>query len=103
MISVTILTKNSARHLEEVLLALKNFDEVLVYDTGSEDETLSIARKCPNVKIVEGPFVGFGKTHNQASALTKNEWVLSIDSDEILSEELQKRLATLELQIPHVP
>ena len=51
MISVTILAKNSERYIQEVLTALSSFDEVVLYDTGSIDETLSIAKKFPNVII----------------------------------------------------
>ena len=54
MISVTILTKNSANYLEKVLAALVSFDEVLIYDTGSTDNTLLIAKQFPNVTIKEG-------------------------------------------------
>lgn len=92
-ISVTILTKNSQKYLKEVLSALTPFGEVLVYDTGSKDNTLEIARKFPNVKIVQAPFVGFGPTHNMASEAAKYDWVLSIDSDEVASPELPSALA----------
>ena len=54
--SVTVLTKNSQKYLSEVLSALQSFEEVLVCDTGSQDETLNIARKFPNVTLYERPF-----------------------------------------------
>ncbi len=96
-ISVTILTKNSEKHLPNVLHALKDFDEVLVYDTGSQDSTLDIARSHSNVTIKQGPFEGFGHTHNAATALTRHDWVLSIDSDEIATPELCEEIANLRL------
>lgn len=95
MISVTILTKNSQKYIAEVLSALKNFDEVVVYDTGSSDKTLEIAKKFHNVSIHEAPFIGFGPTHNLASAVAKNDWILSIDSDEIVPDELSKEILSL--------
>lgn len=98
MISVTILTKNSQKYLPEVLEALRSFDEVLVYDTGSNDDTFEIAKRFPNVTIKHAPFVGFGPTHNQASNSTKNDWVLSIDSDEIVTPEMATEIASQELQ-----
>lgn len=88
MISVTILTKNSQNYLREVLEALRSFPEVVIYDTGSKDETLDIAKNFSNVTIYEAPFEGFGPSHNKASALAKYEWILSIDSDEIVTEEM---------------
>lgn len=98
MISVTILTKNSQKHLWEVLSALASFDEVLLYDNGSTDSTLEIASEFPNVTIQKGGFLGFGPTHNVASALAKNDWILSIDSDEIVTPEMAQEIASTPLQ-----
>ncbi len=75
--TVTILTKNSQKHFAKVLDALRSFDEVLVYDTGSSDATMAIAKSYPNVTLHEGPFVGFGPVHNIASSLARHDWVLS--------------------------
>lgn len=96
-ITVTILTKNSDKYLEEVLKPLSNFDEVLLYDNGSTDKTFAIAEQFPNVKIVKGTFEGFGLTHNKASAAAKNDWILSIDSDEIVTEEMIQAISNLKL------
>ena len=97
MISVTILTKNSEKYLREVLQALQGFDEVLIYDNGSSDSTLAIAREFPNVNIVLGGFEGFGPTHNMASGLAKHDWILSIDSDEVVTKEMAQEILTTNL------
>jgi glycosyltransferase involved in cell wall biosynthesis len=97
MISVTILTKNSQKYLAEVLTALRSFDEVLIFDNGSTDKTLEIAKGFPNVSIHEGTFDGFGPTHNKASRLAKHEWILSIDSDEVVTNDLAKEIHHLSL------
>lgn len=91
-ISVTVLAKNSEKHLDEVLKALAPFGEVIVYDTGSTDRTIDIAQKFLNVRIIRAPFVGFGMTHNEASSKAKNNWILSIDSDEVASPEVVKAI-----------
>lgn len=96
-LSVTILTKNSQKYLQEVLSALQMFDEVLVCDTGSHDETLSIAQHSSNVTLYERPFIGFGPTHNMASHLAKHDWILSIDSDEIVTPALAQEIQALTL------
>lgn len=88
MISVTILTKNSQKYLREVLEALRPFDEVLIFDNGSTDDTLAIAATFENVTIQKGKFEGFGPTHNKASSLAKHDWILSIDSDEVVTPEM---------------
>lgn len=97
MISATILTKNSQKYLAEVLTALRSFDEVVVFDNGSTDNTLAIAKEFPNVTVHIGTFEGFGPTHNKASSLAKNEWILSIDSDEVVTHDLAKEIQGLKL------
>lgn len=92
MISATIIVKNGERRLKEVLQALRHFDEVILYDTGSTDQTLAIAQMFPNVVIYQETFDGFGPAHNAAAALAKHEWILSIDADEVLSEELAQEI-----------
>ena len=94
-VSVTILTFNSARHLEKVLAALRCFDDVVVLDSGSRDETLNIARKFTNVRIFETAFMGFGPMHNKASALALHDWIFSVDSDEVVSPELAAEIQSL--------
>lgn len=96
-ISVTILTKNSSKHLEQVLSALASFDEVLLYDNGSQDTTFSIAERFPNTRVERGPFLGFGPSHNKASELAKHDWIFSIDSDEVATEELVEEIKALVL------
>ncbi len=97
MISVTILTKNSQKYLWELLDALKGFSEVLLFDNGSTDDTLNIASNFENVTIHKGIFEGFGPTHNKASNLAKFDWILSIDSDEIVSKEMAEKIFQLKL------
>ena len=97
MISVTILTKNSARHIAKVLNSVQFCDEVVILDSGSTDNTLAIVATYPNVVVYKSDFLGFGVMHNKASSFARNDWVLSLDSDEVLSSELQLELQSLKL------
>ncbi len=97
MISVTILTKNSQATLAATLASLQKFPEIIVYDSGSTDATLSIAGQFPNVRVVHGEFIGFGPTHNRASCLATYDWILSIDSDEVLTKELSDEILNLSM------
>ncbi|MCC9165840.1 glycosyltransferase family 2 protein [Pontibacter harenae] len=97
-ISVTVLTKNSQKYLSRCLHALQPFPEVVVLDNGSTDDTLTIAVSFPNVRVKTSPFIGFGPLKNLAASYTTNPWVLSVDSDEVLTEALVQELLTLELQ-----
>lgn len=98
-ISATILTKNSEALLAEVLESLAWCDEVVVLDTGSTDRTLAIAGAFANVSLhrLEGPFPGFGVAHRRAVELARNDWIVSIDSDEIVSPELVEEITSLSL------
>jgi len=96
-ISVTILTKNSGEYIKECLGALMMFDEVVILDNGSVDETINIAKTFANVRVFEHKFIGFGPMKQLACSYVKNKWILSVDSDEILSTELVNEILSLEL------
>lgn len=102
MISVTVLTKNSRQHIHKVLSALQLFPEIIVYDTGSTDDTMTIASQFPNVTLKCAPFEGFGPTHNKASQCAKYDWILSVDSDEVMTPELATEILQLTLQDHYV-
>jgi len=98
-ITATILTKDSETLLAEVLASLTWCDEVVVLDTGSTDGTLEIAASFENVSLhrLSGRFPGFGRAHRHAVTLARNDWILSIDSDEIVSPDLVTEINALPL------
>lgn len=93
--SAVIIVKNGGATLKETLDSLVEFPEVIVYDNGSTDQTLKIAESCPNVKILKGEFIGFGETKQQAVLAASNDWILSLDADEVASKELVSQLRAL--------
>lgn len=97
MISVCILTKNSAASLSKTLDSVRPFAEVVLLDNGSTDNTLAIASAYPNVKIHQAPFIGFGPLRNKAAALASHDWILALDSDEIVSPALATEIFSLKL------
>ncbi|QEC57334.1 glycosyltransferase family 2 protein [Flavisolibacter ginsenosidimutans] len=95
--SIVIVCKNEERNIGRVLQSLAGLtDDVLVYDNGSTDGTLTVLRQY-GVRIHEGAWMGYGKTKREAVRLAKYDWVLSIDADEALDEELQQALQTISL------
>lgn len=92
MISIVMLTYNSSDTIKKTLNALTAFDEVIIIDTGSKDATVDIAKTYKNTKIFSYNFDGFGLLRNEGAHLAKNDWILAIDSDEILSQELQTEI-----------
>jgi len=91
-ISATIITKNSARTIEKTLNSLSFIDEIIILDNGSTDDTLKIASSFHNVKIHIAEFIGFGPLHNLAIEKAHHDWILSIDSDEVITNELKQAL-----------
>ena len=101
-ITVTMITKNASKFLAESLTALEGFDEVIVLDNGSSDDTIELAKKFANVSVYESEFIGFGPLKNLALSYTSSDWILSVDSDEILSAALVEEIANLELDTKKV-
>jgi glycosyltransferase involved in cell wall biosynthesis len=93
-ISAVMIVKNGARTIRRTLESLKEFDDVVVYDNGSTDETLQIAREYSNVNLIEGNFDGFGTTKNRAASFARHEWILIIDSDEVVDAQLLYTMKT---------
>lgn len=89
-LSVTIITKNEEDNIQRCLNSVKWADEIVVVDSGSTDKTVDICKLYPNCKVHYIPWQGFGKQKQTAINLTKNDWVLSLDADEEISQELKE-------------
>ena len=97
-ISAVILVKNAEKTIGECLESLRQFGEVVLLDNGSTDATLEIASKYPNVKVFSEPnFYGFGKMKNIAVSHATNDWILSIDSDEVLMPGIVAQINAIQL------
>ena len=91
-ISVVMIAKDAASTIGESLESLKSFSEVIVYINNSSDETEDIAKNYENVKIIHGEFIGFGSTKNRAASYAGNDWILSLDTDEVLSQKFLEQI-----------
>lgn len=87
-ISAVVLAKNNEKTIGNTLKSLIDFSDVVVYDNGSIDNTIQIAKSFPNVNLIQGEFKGFGWSKNKAASYAINEWILIIDSDEVVDGEL---------------
>ncbi len=90
-LSVVIITKNEAKNLSRLLPNLKFATEVIILDSGSTDETESIALKhfC---KFYQEAWKGFGPQKKRAAELASHDWILSLDADEFVTPELEKEI-----------
>lgn len=92
MISAVVLTHNSVVSIASTLQSLIFCDEIIVVDDNSKDKTLEIAKKF-NAKIFTHSLrYNFAAQRNFGLSKAKGEWVLFVDSDEIVSTELAKEI-----------
>lgn len=91
-ISAVIITKNEERFIGRCLESLKEVaDEIIVVDSFSTDSTEEICSGY-NVKFSKHPFGGYVEQKNYALSLASFPYVLSLDADEALSDELKKSI-----------
>ncbi len=90
-VSAVIITLNAERLLDKCLSSVSFCNEIVVVDSGSTDRTLEIARK-HGARIIHQEWLGFGPQRQFATEQASYDWILSIDSDEWVSEELQKSI-----------
>lgn len=87
-LSLVVITHNEEIALEHCLQSCVDLvDEIIIVDSGSTDQTESIAEKY-NAKFTYQDWLGFGPQKNYAVKLAKNDWVLCLDADEFLTPEL---------------
>jgi glycosyltransferase involved in cell wall biosynthesis len=92
-ISAVIITKNEEDKIRHCLDSLKSFaTEIVVVDSGSEDRTAEICLES-GCRVFRREFDGYGSQKQFAVDQAVNEWVLSVDADEVLTPELQKEMA----------
>ena len=87
-ISATIITFNEERNIVRAIESLRCCDEIIVVDSGSNDRTVELAGNL-GARVVENPWSGYSSQKNFASEQASNDWILSIDADESLSEALE--------------
>jgi glycosyltransferase involved in cell wall biosynthesis len=91
-ISVVIITKNEAHAIGDCLRSVAWAEEIIVVDSGSIDDTVSICQKMGAKITVTEDWPGFGKQKNRALELATQPWVLSIDADERITPKLQEEI-----------
>lgn len=93
-VSVVMPTLNEGHVLRETLADLYWADDVIVVDGGSTDDTTAIARRA-GARVLVVPGVTIAEQRNAGIAVARHHWVLALDADERVSQELRDSLARL--------
>jgi glycosyltransferase involved in cell wall biosynthesis len=96
-LSVTIITRDEAAHIEACIASVSWADEILVVDSGSTDDTVQLAERA-GARVLVNPWPGYGAQKNFAAEAALHDWILSIDADERvtagLAAEVRQRIAS---------
>jgi len=101
-ISVTIITLNEELNIARAIHSVRWADDVLVVDSGSTDRTVEIAKSL-GARVIYHPWPGYGKQKNFSQENCHHDWVLNIDADEVVSDELRLEIETALTQADSKP
>ena len=90
-LSIVIITKNEEKFIFDALKSAVFADEVVILDSGSEDQTCNIAKKI-GARVEQQAWLGFGAQKNKAVELADNDWVFVLDADERITPELRDEI-----------
>lgn len=91
-LSVIVIAKNEAGVIRRCLESVAWADEIVVLDSGSTDATVEISKQC-SARVETGTdWQGFGVQKSRVLALATGDWVLSIDADEWVTQELRAEI-----------
>ncbi len=94
-LSCCIITHDEGDRIERCIkAALRIADEVVIVDSGSTDDTVQKA-KSRGAKVYHNPWDGFGPQKRFAEECASNDWILNLDADEVLTEELAQEIENL--------
>ena len=99
-ISVVIITKNEAVNIVDCILSAKKVsNDIIVVDSGSVDATVLLAQR-EQVKVKSILWKGYGDARNTGAALAAHDWILSLDADERITDELADAISAIDVDSP---
>lgn len=96
-LSVVIIAKDEAHIIGNTLQSLQAVSrDIVVVDNGSSDDTIAIGKEY-GANVIESAWQGYGPTKNKGIDAAANDWILSLDADEAIDDELAASLKALDL------
>src|ERR1700751_1639445 len=94
-LTAIVPTFNEESNISDCLASLGFADETLVADSFSTDHTAELARAHPKVRVLQHAYEGNGPQCNWAMEQSAHEWILIVDADERVPEELASEIRGL--------
>lgn len=91
-ISVLVCVYNESSRIERFLDSFTNFDEVIVLDKSSTDDTVKKAKKYPNVTVIEFEYSDQGDLYKYCAEKARNEWLLFVTASDVIHPNLLHKL-----------
>ena len=99
-VTAIVITRNEAAHIRAALASLSFADEIILVDSESTDDTVTIAREFTD-HIVVRPWPGYVEQKNFAASLATHDWIFSLDADERVTPGLADEMrAAIEAAAP---
>jgi glycosyltransferase involved in cell wall biosynthesis len=98
-LSIVMICKNAERHLPEVLGSASFADEIVIVDSGSTDKTAEIARDLTE-HFYTRSWTGYSDQKNFAMEKSGCDWILILDSDEVIRKETQEEIKKIIAENP---
>jgi glycosyltransferase involved in cell wall biosynthesis len=92
-LTLVVLTKNAASELRNLPYRV-TFDELLVVDDNSSDETEQVARQL-DARYIARPLLSFGEQRQYADSIATGDWILHLDVDEYPSSALAEAIVAV--------
>jgi len=94
-VSCFIIAKNEADRISRGIGSVIDWvDEVVVVDSGSSDDTIAVSQKA-GARVISHQWHGFGQQKRFAEDQCRNNWILNLDSDEVVTPELRQEIEQL--------
>ncbi|MBN2412539.1 glycosyltransferase family 2 protein [candidate division KSB1 bacterium] len=93
-LSAAIITLNEEKNIEKCLKSITMADEIVIVDGGSTDKTVDICKRYTDKVFVQS-FTDFSSQKRSALEKCRNDWVMSIDADEVIRPELASEIKEL--------
>ena len=95
-LSVVIICKNAAATVPRTIRSARTVsDDIVVVDSGSTDGTQGLV-KTAGGRLIQSEWLGYGGTKNLGNRAARHDWILSLDADEALSEELVNSIRAID-------